>query len=375
MRVAVLALGPVGRDTGGRTYLAGILGPLAREEGIEVDVHVSDPSFAVPDGCRAIRHRAGPGPAGRIAAERIVARGIDADVLLGPLNYLPGSPHGPAVVVQHNVLSLPSAAHASRDVSRLRRWYRPRALRRTLARATEVAAVSESLRRRLLADFPSYNPDRVRVVPLGVDAGWAARAADARTEPPTGRVLVVAAHWDYKRLPLALDAFADAAGELPGARLRVAGPGDGRELTRRAERLGVADRVELLGHVPHERLPELYGWADALLHLSTIESFGLPVLEAAAAGVPVVATRIDAVEEVAGDAPLWVEPDAAPGDIAEAVTRAVTDEPARAAAIERGRARASEFTWERSARLLADTLREAAGVAPAAEPVAAGSPR
>jgi glycosyltransferase involved in cell wall biosynthesis len=374
MRVAVLALGPVGRDTGGRTYLAGILGPLGREKGLEVDVHVSDAAFTVPSSCRRVRHNVVRGAAGRIAGERIIARGIDADVLLAPLNYLPESWRGASVVVQHNVLSLPSAAAASADVSRLRRWYRPRALRSTLARATEVAAVSQSLRVRLLADFPTLDPERVRVIPLGVDPEWVARAGDA-TEPPSGRILVVAAHWDYKRLPLALDAFALAAADLPDARLRVAGPGDATSLGRAAVRLGIRDRVEILGHVPHEQLPELFGWADALLHLSTIESFGLPVLEAAACGVPVVATRIDAVEETVGDGPFWLAPDAGADETAAVLVRAVTDGAARATAVAAGRARAAEFTWERSAELLAAALRDAGGGTKVPDAVAAGSSR
>lgn len=366
----MLALGPVGRDTGGRTYLAGILGPLGAQPGLEVDVHVSDAAFAVPPGCRRVRHQVVRGPVGRIAGERMVARAIEADVLLAPLNYLPGSWPGRSVVVQHNILSLPSGAAASADVSQLRRWYRPRALRSTLRRATEVAAVSASLRSRLLADFPDLDPERVRVVPLGVDPDWAARAGDA-AGPPSGRILVVAAHWDYKRLPLALEAFALAARDLPDARLRVAGPGDATAFGLAAVRLGIRDRVELLGHVPHERLPKVYGWADALLHLSTIESFGLPVLEAAACGVPVVATRIEAVEETAGDAPFWLEPEADAGETAATLVQAVTDDAARARAVEAGRARAAPLTWDRSAELLAAALRDAA-TAGASEPVAAG---
>jgi glycosyltransferase involved in cell wall biosynthesis len=361
MRVAVLALGPVDLDTGGRTYLAGILPPLASQPGLEVEVHVANGALEPPEGCRVVRHRVLPGPAGRLFTERRIAASLGrggCDVLLAPLNYLPRGWHGPSVCVQHNVLSLPSAVGASRDVSRLRRWYRPWALARTLRRATEIAAVSEHLRRLLLADYPSFDESRIRVVPLGADAAWAQRP----DRPASGRVLVVSALWDYKRVDLALEAFARLGESLPDATLRVAGPGSrsaAKALEGLAARLGVGGRVELLGHVPRADMAGLYEWADVVLHLSLVESFGLPVLEAMAAGVPVVATRTGGVAEIGGDAPVWLEESATAEETAAALARVLTDEPLRAEVARRGREQASAFTWERSASLLADTLRAA----------------
>ena len=107
-------------------------------------------------------------------------------------------------------------------------------------------------------------------------------------------------------------------------------------------------------------MPALYAWADVVLHLSRIESFGLPVLEAMAAGVPVVATRAGGVAEIGADAPIWLDPAATAEETAAAVQLALTDEGLRAESVRRGRERAAGFTWERSAGLLADTLRAAA---------------
>ncbi len=78
IKVAVIALGAVGADTGGRSYLAGILGPLAASPGIELELHIADETFAPPDGCRVVRHRVPrlAGAIGRIAAEAWVARSL-----------------------------------------------------------------------------------------------------------------------------------------------------------------------------------------------------------------------------------------------------------------------------------------------------------
>ena len=207
-------------------------------------------------------------------------------MLLAPLNYVPHLWRGHAVVVEHNLLSLPSG---SPYVSRRKAWYRPRALRSSVRRAQRIVAVSEYLRGRILAEMPGLDPAAIRVIPLGLPSDWAERAARSQAEP--GRVLVVAALATYKRIGLAIEAFALTAKSQPGASLAIAGPGRverRKEFEALAARLGVGDSVTFLGNVPYANMPELYGSASVLLQLSTIESFPLPVIEAMGAGVPTV---------------------------------------------------------------------------------------
>jgi glycosyltransferase involved in cell wall biosynthesis len=76
------------------------------------------------------------------------------------------------------------------------------------------------------------------------------------------------------------------------ARLRIAGDGPLRDsLTRRVARLGLGDRIELLGQVPRQRVADLLAEADLFLMPSRLESFGIAALEARIAGVPVLALR------------------------------------------------------------------------------------
>jgi alpha-1,3-rhamnosyl/mannosyltransferase len=107
-----------------------------------------------------------------------------------------------------------------------------------------------------------------------------------------------------------------------------------------------APGVELLGYVGDARLDALLRGADALVHPSLYEGFGLVVLEAMARGTPVVAADATALPETAGGAAELCDP-LDPADIARAI-RAVLDNPGPYA--ELGRVRAAEFSWERTAR-------------------------
>jgi len=98
-----------------------------------------------------------------------------------------------------------------------------------------------------------------------------------------------------------------------------------------------------------ERLAELYSQAAALVHPSLHEGFGLTPLEAMTTGTPVIAARSPGVTEVCGEAALYVDP-RDPEDLAQQLTRVAGDPALRSDLGERGRRRAAEFSWARSAR-------------------------
>ncbi len=121
------------------------------------------------------------------------------------------------------------------------------------------------------------------------------------------------------------------------------------EVFERLETLHLTERVRLLHGVPNADLPGLYNAASVLTMPSFYEGFGLPALEAMACGTPVVVAERASLPEVVGEAGLLVNPDD-PDDIAQALARALTDEPLRARMRELGLAQAARFTWEETAR-------------------------
>jgi alpha-1,3-rhamnosyl/mannosyltransferase len=92
----------------------------------------------------------------------------------------------------------------------------------------------------------------------------------------------------------------------------------------------------------------LYAGALIFLYVTLWEGFGLPLLEAMASGTPVITSNVSSLPEVAGDAALLVDP-LAVEEITDALMRLTNDQPLRQDLIARGRARAAEFTWARTA--------------------------
>ncbi len=136
----------------------------------------------------------------------------------------------------------------------------------------------------------------------------------------------------------------------PALRLLLTGGGHSGE---------TPEGVEALGNVSLDELVSLYRRAAALVFPSLYEGFGLPPLEAMACGCPVACSDAASLPEVCGDAARYFSPDDAEG-MAEAVAE-LLDDPAPW--VERGLARASEFTWERAAAQHEDVYRELLRVA------------
>lgn len=142
--------------------------------------------------------------------------------------------------------------------------------------------------------------------------------------------------------------------------LKVGEPGieAGRaQLLTAIDELGLRDRVRLLGGVLGERLNELYNLADVFIYPSYFEGFGLPPLQAMAAGAPVITSTASSLPEVVGDAALLHNPD----DIhafAQSLERILTDSTEAARLREAGLARAKQFTWEQAAAAEVEVYKE-----------------
>ncbi len=123
---------------------------------------------------------------------------------------------------------------------------------------------------------------------------------------------------------------------------------------------GISQRVRHLGFVPPEDLPTLYAEAGMLCFPSLREGFGLPALEAMAAGTPVIGSSGGAIEEIVGSAGLTVDPT----DVeswSDAIERVDADDDLRSQMSEAGRERAAAFTWDRAASAMAEVYHEVAG--------------
>ncbi len=120
-------------------------------------------------------------------------------------------------------------------------------------------------------------------------------------------------------------------------------------------------RVHALGVVAPAELARWYRGARAVAVPSYYECFGLPLLEAMSCGVPVLASRLASLEEVGGDAPIWIDEPLDVGAWSAVLTRIVDDGELRARSRAAGLARAAMFSWDRCAEETLAVLRRTAG--------------
>jgi glycosyltransferase involved in cell wall biosynthesis len=228
-------------------------------------------------------------------------------------------------------------AHRAFERSRSLRF----GLRQLLASADAVTACS-----RFVLDELSAGGLDVRagaeVIPNGVNPNEFDRGAQAGYILAAGRLV------EQKGLDTLLRAYAAACPELGGRRLVLAGDGPERErLEGLADSLGLDGNVSFLGSVGRERVAELLSGADLFAFPSRYEAFGVALLEAMAAGVPVVAAHAGGIPEFAvdGENALLVPPDDEPA-LARALTRLAQDDELARRLVAGGRAQAERHSWD-----------------------------
>jgi len=218
-------------------------------------------------------------------------------------------------------------------------------------RSRKIIAVSEATRADLVR-FYGLPPERVVVIHHGVEQAFFGLE---RTHIDRYLLCVSTLH-PHKNLDRLIRAYARRKRDY---RLVLAGMrGFHTEpLEALITELGAQDRVELTGWIPREELYRLYAHALAFVYPSLFEGFGMPVLEAMAAGLPVACSDIPPLREVAGDAALYFDPldEAA---LANALDRITVDADLRARLAKVGPERARPFTWERAAEQTLHVLLE-----------------
>lgn len=182
---------------------------------------------------------------------------------------------------------------------------------------------------------------RIRVIPHGT------RAAARISGPRENLVLTVGAVQKRKNIRGLVKAFES----MPqGWKLAIAGAGEGYGAAEELRAVQESPRkgdIDVLGYVTAAALEELYRRASIFAFPSFDEGFGMPVLDAMARGVPVVASRRSAIPEVAGDAALLVDP-ASVEEFGGTLARLAENGELRRDLERRGLVRAAEFTWEKA---------------------------
>lgn len=311
----------------------------------------SGPLSNAPNVREEVVRQAANGPATMWWLSQVVdLRGVD--LFHAPFNILPGDLSMPTITTVHDIMWLTNPRWCkSGPFGLIEQAFYSHGIRRALRRSSHIATVSAASRDAILSHYPDL-ASRISVTLSGVSS----RFRPMRVEPSAlaavgiaeGRrfVLTVGQYAPYKNHEGAIGAFAQAFADKDDVDMvLVQRQGRGRRrLLEIADRLGIAERIKLVGSIAADELVQLYSAASALLHPSFCEGFGNPVAEAMASGCPVITSNLSAMPEVAGGAARLVPPHDHAA-IAAALREVVEDAELAARMRSVGLTRAVELDW------------------------------
>jgi glycosyltransferase involved in cell wall biosynthesis len=294
----------------------------------------------------------------QVQLPRVIPSGTS--LFFSPYYTIPLLYRGQLAVTVHDLSHRVVAEIVSNPKKRLYAQTMYRALRK---KASLIFTVSNFSKSELLRLTQGPHEDNILPVHLGISPEWyeASQLPITRTRP---YYIHVGNIKPYKNLGRLIEAFLMVRDRVPHD-LVIVGQSEGlitgesREFFERVK--GASDRIHLTGFVSQQELLSLVGHAQALVMPSLYEGFGLPPLEAMAAGVPAAVANAASFPEVCGNAALYFDP-LNVDDIAEKLILIVTDTALRGQLTEKGLERSGRFTWDSCAQQTADALRGQLGI-------------
>lgn len=352
------------RQTGNETWSRSVARHLEDELGGH-EVHFAVTKPAVPllrTLTDAPCHIVSAHPVRRLAVDLPAAlHRVRPHAVLSLYTAVPMSP--PSVLAIHDLSPLDRCA-AEWWSARFRLRFRA-SVGLSVRAASTVIAPSEFTRRQILEAY-RLHPDRVRVAAIAIDSEFGTLLDRRRTAKPTvPTVLSVGNVLPRKNLITVAGAVSRLRAAGHSVRYRIAGQVTPQGVAVERQLRRILPDVEITGYVTDKQLADYYLSASLLAYPSLYEGYGLPIVEAMRARLPVICSASTSLPEVAADACVALDPLDA-GAWAAWIERFVSDTALRRRFRRRGLVRAGEIDWRETARVVADSLLAAATARPSA---------
>ena len=289
-------------------------------------------------------------------------KSIKPDLFLSTDGWIPTQLNIPVVNVIHDL----NFVHHPEFVKPVVRRYYNRFFPKFAHKATQLATVSEFSRQDIHQTY-QVPLDRINVVYSGNNSAYIPYSLEQQNRVKrkytdgNDYFLFVGLIHKRKNLDNIFKAF-DIFKERQNSPVKLVVVGDKKwwagEIENAYLQMRYRDDVLMLGRQPNEVVYELTAATKAVVYTSLFEGFGLPIVDAFNASVPIITSDISSMPEIAGDAAITVNPYSVE-QIAEAMSELATDESLRQKLIEKGNARKNLFTWDRTADLLWQTIEKA----------------
>lgn len=288
-----------------------------------------------------------------------VLKSIGADLFLSTDGFISLRSKVPSVAVIHDI----NFVHRPMDLPRVSRFYYRHFYRRFAQKASRLATVSEYSRRDIINNF-DIDEDKIDLIYNGASKNFfpvkEARKEEIRSEYAGGApyfVFVGSIHprKNIRNLLMAFELFRkDYKGDfklvIVGKKFFLT-----KAMEEQLQKMEYIDDVKFTGRLTSKDLNDVMGSAYALTFVPFFEGFGIPLVEAMNCEIPILASNVTSLPEIAGDAAIYAVPDS-PGSIRDGLVRLVKEEGLRESLIKKGKERRKLYSWDNTARELWKTV-------------------